>query len=343
MGFSNQARINLNSKALQAGVLDGNSASVWYETFFPFGFLLAGESVFTEMARLKALPAGNLATAQGNAASNTDLIQDKSASANAIRLTLVTGTNQTTYAAYSTYNDTTSALLENWLLPQLVPQSTGAPSNGYSIRLFNGDPNAGGTEITTTDGTTGTGESKSVGWIWNYARGLLLLSSDFFTETSINPVTFDPYVNGFRYVGTTAGSGAASDGSTFTATAGETVATGDVVRFDLVTNPGRILKAQANSSGNSAVCGIVKTGVSAGASATVYTGGNIPIGFQVGPASSLNGAPIYLDPSNAGKGTTTIPSSAGQTVFQIGHLTGGNGSTTTPTAVVALQRLYDLG
>ena len=344
MGFSNQERINLNSKALQAGVLDGNASAVWYETFFPFGFILGSESVFTQMAALRALPAANLATAQTNASNNPTLIQDKSANANAVRLTLVAGTNNTTFASYTTYNDTTSALLENWLLPQLVPQNTGSPSNGYAVRLFNGDPNAGGVEITTTDGTTGTGINKSVGWVWNYARGLLLLSSDFFTETGINSGTFNPYVLGFRYVGTTAGSGS-SDASTitFTALAGENIVAGDAVRFDTVTNPGRVLKAQSNAQANSDVCGIAKDAVNTGNSATVYTVGSVPILFQATPASSNNGSRVYLDPSNAGKATLTPPSASGQAVILLGRLVGGNGSDSTPNVVLGIQEMIMLG
>lgn len=344
MGFSNQERINLNSKALQAGVLDGNASAVWYETFFPFGFILGSESVFTQMAALRALPAANLATAQTNASNNPSLIQDKSAAANAVRLTLVAGTNNTTFAAYSTYNDTTSALLENWLLPQLIPQNTGSPSNGYAVRLFNGDPNAGGTEITTTDGTTGTGVNKTVGWVWNYARGLLLLSSDFFTQTGINSGTFNPYVLGFRYIGTTAGSGS-SDASTitFTALAGENLVAGDTVRFDTVTNPGRVLKAQANTPANSDVCGIVKDAVSSGNSATVYTVGSVPVLFQSTPASSNNGSRVYLDPSNAGKATLTAPSASGQSIVLLGRLVGGDGSDSTPNVVLDLREIVDLG
>ena len=344
MGFSNQERINLNSKALQAGVLDANASAVWYETFFPFGFILGSESVFTQMAALRALPASNLATAQTNASNNPTLIQDKSANANAVRLTLVAGTNNTTFAAYTTYNDTTSALLENWLLPQLVPQSSGSPSNGYAVRLFNGDPNAGGTEITTTAGTTGTGVNKTVGWVWNYARGLLLLSSDFFTETGINSGTFNPYVLGFRYIGTTAGSGS-SEASTisFTALAGENLVAGDVVRFDTVTNPGRVLKAQANSATNSDVCGIVKDAVSSGNSATVYTVGSASILFQSTPAASNNGSRVYLDPSNAGKATLTPPSASGQSIVLLGRLVGGDGSDSTPTVVLDLRGIVDLG
>jgi hypothetical protein len=341
MGFSNQERINLNAKALQAGVLDGNASAVWYETFFPFGFILGSESVFTQMAALRALPASNLATAQTNATNNPTLLQDKSAVANAVRLTLVAGTNQTTYAAYTTYNDTTSVLLENWLLPQLIPQTTGAPSNGYAVRLFNGDPNAGGTEITTTDGTTGTGINKTVGWIWNYARGLLLLSSDFFTETGITPGTFNPYVLGFRYIGTTAGSSEASTIS-FTALAGENLVAGDTVRFDTVTNPGRVLKAQANSPTNGDVCGIVKDALSTGASATVYTVGSVPILFQSTPAASNNGSRVYLDPANAGKATLAAPSTPGQSVFLLGRLVGGDGADSTPSVILALQEIATL-
>jgi hypothetical protein len=342
MGFSNQERINLNAKALQAGVLDGNASAVWYETFFPFGFILGSESVFTQMATLRALPASNLTTAQTNATNNPTLIQDKSAAANAVRLTLIAGTNQTTYAAYTTYNDTTSALLENWLLPQLVPQNTGSPSNGYAIRLFNGDPNAGGTEITTTDGTTGTGINKTVGWIWNYARGLLLLSSDFFTETGITPGTFNPYVLGFRYIGTTAGSSEASTIS-FTALAGENLVAGDTVRFDTVTNPGRVLKAQANSPTNADVCGIVQNALSTGASATVYTVGSVPILFHSTPAASNNGSRVYLDPANAGKATLTLPSASGQSIVLLGRLVGGDGVDSTPTVVLDLRQIVDLG
>jgi hypothetical protein len=146
------------------------------------------------MARLQALPAPNLATAQANALANQNLISDLSAPANAIQLSVVTGTNKTTW----------NSGLKNWLLPQLVPQGNGSPSNGYAIQLYNGDPNAGGVLITTTAGTTGAGVNKTVGWIWNYALGLLLLSGDFFTETGINSNTFNPYVVGFRYVGQTA-------------------------------------------------------------------------------------------------------------------------------------------
>ena len=211
MGFTNQERINVAAKALQAGVIDANPESVWYETFFPFTFVMSSEQIWTEMSTLRGLPAANLAAAQANAAANPTLIQDLSAATSATQLTLVAGTNFSTYAARQTPGDASSDQLKNWLLPQLVPQASGAPSNGYAMQLYNGDPDAGGTLITTTEGTTGTGVNKTVGWVWNYANGLLMVSQDFYSETGIVAAAFDPYVVGFRYIGKTAGDSGAPD------------------------------------------------------------------------------------------------------------------------------------
>jgi hypothetical protein len=210
MGFSNQEAINLNFASLAAGVIDANSAAVWFEKQFGFSFILGADTVWTQTSSIPA--AGTLTVARSNAAANPTIIEDLSQATDAKRLTLIAGTNYSTFACYDTYNDPTSGLLKNWLLPQLVPQTSGAPSNGYSIQLYDGDPNAGGTLITTTDGQTGTGSSKQVGWIYNYALGLLLVSDDFYTRTGITASAFNPYVVGFRYIGGTAGSGSGTIG-----------------------------------------------------------------------------------------------------------------------------------
>lgn len=205
MGFSNQERINLVTKALAAGVIDANSVGQWYEALFLFGFTVGGRRVWTQMSDIEANPAANLAAAQANAAGAlSGIITDLSLAVNAKRLTELPGTNKTTWVAYNTFGDLSSGVLDNWVQPQQSPQATGIPSIGYAIRLFDGDPNVAGVEITTTAGTTGTGVDKTVGWVWNYSLGMLLLSADFFTETGITPGAFDPYVNGFPYIGTTA-------------------------------------------------------------------------------------------------------------------------------------------
>jgi hypothetical protein len=222
MGFSNQERINLNSKALAANVIDANPIAQWYETRNPFAFLLSGTKILTQLSLIPA--ASSLSVAQSNAAANPTIISDLSLTSSAVRLTAVAGTNNSTYIAYSVYNDASSTVLDNWVQPQLIPQSSGAASIGYSIILYDGDPATTGVQVTTTDGTTGTGQSKTVGWIWNYAQGILLLSDDFKGSVS------DPYVMGFRYIGTNANDAATSQNTINNYIADETIVIGEALR-----------------------------------------------------------------------------------------------------------------
>jgi hypothetical protein len=199
MSFSETEQRKIPFKALAGNVLGATAARAWYEEILPFDFVLPKQRVWVESGRLKALPAANLAAAQSNASSNTDLIEDLSAAVDAVRLSPDPGGSAQVYVAYSTYNDPDSAVIGNWIKPQFVPQASGLPSVGYAIRLYDGDPNSGGTEVLTTEGQSGSGENKSVGWVFNYDSGTLLLSATFATSIS------DPYVLGFRYVGATSG------------------------------------------------------------------------------------------------------------------------------------------
>ena len=346
MGFSNQERINMNSAALAASVIDANSVAVWYEKQFAFSFILNAETVWTQLASIPA--AANLTAAQANAAANPTLIEDLSAATSAKRLTKIAGTNNSTFACYSTYNDTTSAILKNWLLPQLVPQTSGAPSNGYAINLYDGDPNSGGTLVTTTAGQTGTGNNKTVGWIYNYALGVLLLSNDFYTETGISSASFDPYVVGFRYIGLTAASGS-STSATRTVSSGiadETLAIGDILRFALNgeagLTAGRLVKANASSENGAEVVGIATSAAAAQGDAVNYaTSGEADIKFGSPPSSTDNGKQVYLSTTSA-QATFTPPSSSGETVVKLGKLKGGNGATSTPSVVLNIDYVVTL-
>jgi len=201
VSFSEIDRINLVTKSLAAGVIDSNSLSQWYETVFPFTFLLNADKILVELETVRQYPASTIAQARTNATQIPNILQDLSQPINAIRLTEVIDTNGTTWAAYETYNDYSSAVLGNWLQPQLVPQANGLPSNGYGILLYNGDPNTGAVPISTTKYISGVGASRSVSWFFNYSNGLLLLSEDFVAGEGVG---FDPYIVGFRYVGETA-------------------------------------------------------------------------------------------------------------------------------------------
>jgi len=335
MGFSNQERTNMNSKALAASVIDANPVAQWYETRNPFEFMLSGTKILTQLASIPV--AGSLATARSNASSNPTLISDLSQPASAIRMTTVAGTNNSTYLAYSVYNDTTSTKLDNWIQPQMVLQSTGSPSIGYTVILYDGDPNAGGTEITTTDGTTGTGSAKTVGWIFNYALGMLLLSDDFKGSVS------NPYIMGFRYTGTTAND---SGVTSVTIVADQTIVAGNLLR--MVQNgegggltAGRAVKAISTSVVGSEIIGIATSGGNQGDTITLESVGQVSITFGSALASTSNGQKVFLS-NVAGQATLTAPSTSGNTVVQLGILKGANGSDTTIEVLIDTKTLITI-
>ncbi len=339
MGFSNQERINFNSKILAASVADANPVAQWYETRNPFSFMLSGDKVLLQLALIPI--AANVATARSNASSNPTLLQDLSQNSDAVRLTPVGGTNNSTYIAYNTYNNAGSGILDNWMQPQLVLQSSGAASIGYAIQLYDGDPSSGGTLVSTTAGQTGTGQNKTVGWIFNYSGGLLFLSEDFKASVS------NPYIVGFRYIGTTANSLSAASNVSVTYVADETLAIGDIVRFVTSSDgggltPGRIVKSNATTVAQAEPIGVCTSAGSQGATVTVACVGDVATKIDVAPASSANGQTVYLK-STSGQCTLTPPSSSGNSVTKIGKLTGGTGSTSTPTVFLDINELMVIG
>jgi hypothetical protein len=195
MGLTNQERINFNSKVLAAKVIDNNAVAQWYESKFPYAPNSISQRVPLEFGLILANPASTLSQAQANVAGPlSGVVIDYTLTNQAKRLTSVIGTNNTTWVAKSVYGDLSSETIQDWIQPQSVDNS-GNPSFGYGIKLYNGDPDNGGTEITTTDGQTGSGDQASVGWVWNYDLGLLFLSDDFKSTHS------EFWVKGFVYDG----------------------------------------------------------------------------------------------------------------------------------------------
>lgn len=198
MAFTNQEKINQYSQILQALVV-GSPKQAWYEAQLFYESALISDQVLNQddINILKEYTASNLTQARNNALAIPNIISDLSHYPQAVRLTPVPGTNKTVYVALSTYNDFNSDRLKLWIQPQMIPQNSGLPSNGYAIRLFNGNPNSGGVEISTTQGTTGVGLEKTVAWIPIASAGILILSDDFASQVT------NPYWCGFRYVGRT--------------------------------------------------------------------------------------------------------------------------------------------
>ena len=97
------------------------------------------------------------------------------------------GTNTRSYIAYTTYNNTSSARLTNWIDTQF-----GA---SYIVKVYKGDPNSGGVELQQAGANAGTD-----GWFFDYSSGSLNFNGvnlpSGITATNI-------YIVGYRYIGAT--------------------------------------------------------------------------------------------------------------------------------------------
>lgn len=199
MGFKTNEIATVLQKALAGSIFDGDSLAQWYEANLYNHTTVSGNKVWLDMPTLETLPADSLVTAKANAASNATLIQDLSSSANAVRLTPVKGTNNTTYVAYTTYDDESSEVIGNWIQPSMIPQDNGLASNGYAIRLFAGGREGVGTEIMPADFSS---DDRIPAWIFNYSIGGLILSPDI--QPLVDSLGSDDlYIQGFRYTGLT--------------------------------------------------------------------------------------------------------------------------------------------
>lgn len=206
MPFISEELLNFSSKGWLGiiGTGDRNTAPdniTWYEELTTNDLIVKPEQIWADYSSIP--PAPNLAAAQAAAVANPTIIADYSAVASAIHLT--PSPNNKVFFATSTYGDLTTRM-RNWIMPQLIPRVDagweGFPSVGYMIKFWNGDPNAGGTEISTSVEQSGA----IVGWWMNFGAGAIKVASSF---TSILDPT-DVWMTGFQYIGASGGSGAHS-------------------------------------------------------------------------------------------------------------------------------------
>ncbi len=109
--------------------------------------------------------------------------------ATALRMTrdATVGTNTRSYIAYTTYNNTSSARLTNWIDTQF--------GSSYILKVYKGDPNSSGVELQQAGANAGTD-----GWFFDYSSGILNFNGvnlpSGITATNI-------YIVGYRYIGAT--------------------------------------------------------------------------------------------------------------------------------------------
>ena len=121
-------------------------------------------------------------------ASDTAFIKVYSTSS-ALRMTRDTsvGTNTRTYIAYTTYNNTSSARLTNWIDTQF-----GAD---YILKVYKDDPTVPANELTQVGANNQTD-----GWFFDYSSGVLNFNG---TNLPSGITATNIYIVGYRYIGGT--------------------------------------------------------------------------------------------------------------------------------------------
>ena len=142
----------------------------------PSPLIIANTALWNESASIPATPPGS------------DTTQVKVyAPAGALRMTVdSTVANNRAFIAYTTYNDTSSARLTNWIDTQFGPD--------YIIQVFYDDATDSNKKLNAG------GSGNNDGWFFDYSAGVLN-----FNDTNVpTPVTStNVYIVGYRYVGQT--------------------------------------------------------------------------------------------------------------------------------------------
>ena len=217
-----------------------------------------------------------------------------------VRLTLDITSNSRQYISRATYGDHSSSVYENWIQPALI-RNAGAASQGYIIRLYHGDPEAGGIELTTTYLGGGDG---SPSWEWNYSSGCLKVSTDQRATFAAHYAANGLWVYGYRYIGPTGGSGSGTF-STERLTreisqVGHGFVQDDILRWD--SDTGRFALALADTEEHAEVVGQVYEVLTPDSFILLYAGYN-----DHWPNSGINDRVFFLSATVPGKATEIQP------------------------------------
>ena len=143
----------------------------------PSPLIIANSSVWNEADSIPATPPG----------SDTNQVKVYLAASSGHRMTVdSTVAGNRAFIAFSTYNDTSSTRLNNWIDTQF-----GA---GYLIKVFKGDPNSGGVQLSAA------GSGNADGWFFDYSAGVLNFND---TNVPSGVQTDNIYIVGYRYIGQT--------------------------------------------------------------------------------------------------------------------------------------------
>ena len=158
------------------GAISGTPKQPFAEAI-PSPLIIANGALWNESGSIPATPPG----------SDTNQVKVYLAGSSGLRMTAdSTSSGQRAYIAYTTYGNTSSARLTNWIDTQF-----GA---GYLIKVYKGDPNSGGVALSAA------GSGANDGWFFDYSAGVLN-----FNDTNVPSGVTDTniYIVGYRYIGLT--------------------------------------------------------------------------------------------------------------------------------------------
>ena len=158
------------------GAISGTPKQPFAEAI-PSPLVVPNSSLWNEAGSIPATPPG----------SDTPQVKVYLAATSGLRMTAdATSSGQRAYIAYSTYGNTSSTRLTNWIDTQF-----GA---SYIIKVYKGDPNSGGVNLSAA------GSGANDGWFFDYSAGVLN-----FNDTSVPSGVTDTniYIVGYRYIGQT--------------------------------------------------------------------------------------------------------------------------------------------
>ena len=158
------------------GAISGTPKQPFAEAI-PSPLIIANGALWNEADSIPATPPG----------ADTTQVKVYLAATSGLRMTAdATSSGQRAYIAYSTYGNTSSTRLTNWIDTQF-----GA---SYIIKVYKGDPNSGGVNLSAA------GSGANDGWFFDYSAGVLN-----FNDTNVPSGVTDTniYIVGYRYIGQT--------------------------------------------------------------------------------------------------------------------------------------------
>ena len=203
MGFSEQAVERLTFKVQAANVIDANTNLFWYESSLENSPKITPNRILSQYSTIVANPPTSISDLQTNLIPGalSGIVEDLTgtdASPIYTQLTQAKQNNNTTWVAYTTPGDRSSARLLNWINPSSVPQPNGNQSSAYGVQLYKQVSGAYIPIQATANQTT------EVAWVWNYDQGLLLLAPDLIAALGSFSGLF---IRAYRYIGTTGADG----------------------------------------------------------------------------------------------------------------------------------------